>query len=130
MSANSISCDPQLVADGDARTVRFTVRTSTAGNFTVTAVALTAAIDPESANNSASATLAVTAAGGGPTTPPPPPPPPTSGASSGGGGGGSFPVALLLFLALALAARAAQPMTTSRSLASTARPGRTSTSAT
>ena len=130
VSANSISCDPQLVADGDARTVRFTVRTSTAGNFTVTAVALTAAIDPESANNSASATLAVTAAGGGPTTPPPPPPPPTSGASSGGGGGGSFPVALLLFLALAHAARAAQPMTTSRSLASTARPGRTSTSAT
>jgi uncharacterized protein HemX len=62
--------------------------------------------------------------GGGPTTPPPPP---TSGATSGGGGGGSLSWLLLAALALALAVQA---MTASRSLASTARPGRASTSAT
>ncbi|MGE0582174.1 MAG: M12 family metallo-peptidase [Steroidobacteraceae bacterium] len=130
VSANSIACDPQLIAVGDTRTVRLTVRADASGAFTVTAVALTAAIDPEGANNAASALLTVTAPpGGGPVTPPPPPPP-TSDASSGGGGGGSFPAMLLVALALALAARAAQPMTTSRSFASTARPGRASTSAT
>ena len=131
VGANSISCDPQLLDVGATRTVLFTARTATAGNFTVTAVALTAAIDPDSTNNSATAALTVSSAGGGPgTPPPPPPPPPTSGASSGGGGGGRFPASLLALLALAVAVRAAQAMTTSRSLASTARPGRTSTSAT
>jgi hypothetical protein len=131
VSANSISCDPQLLAVGDVRTVQFTARANAAGSFTVTAVALTAAVDPVAANNSAAATVTVTASGGGgPTTPPPPPPPPTSGASSGGGGGGSLPASMLLALALALAARAAQAMTTSRSFASTASPGRASTSAT
>jgi hypothetical protein len=126
-SANSISCDPLLLAANDARTVVFTARTGTAGSFTVTAVALTAAVDPVSANNAASATLTVTAGSGGGSGPTTPPSPPTSGASSGGGGGGSLSWLLLVALALA---RAAQAMTTSRSLASTARPGRASTSAT
>jgi len=126
-SANSISCDPLLLATNDARTVVFTARAGTAGSFTVTAVALTAAVDPVSANNAASATVTVTAGSGGGGGPGTPPSPPTSGATSGGGGGGSFSWLLLAALALALAVQA---MTTSRSLASTARPGRASTSAT
>lgn len=129
VSANSIACDPLLLAMADSRTVTFTARAGTAGRFTVTAVALTAAVDPDSANNAASVTLTATATDTGP-TPAPAPPPPASGASSGGGGGGSLSWLLLWALALTLAARKAQPSTTSRSFASTARPGRASTSTT
>lgn len=106
VSANSISCDPLLLAVNDSRTVVFTARTSAAGGFTVTAVSLTAAVDPDSSNNAASVALTVTTgSGGGPTTPPPPP---TSGATSGGGGGGKLSWLLLAALALALGTRAAR----------------------
>ena len=106
VSANSISCDPLLLAVNDSRTVVFTARTGTAGGFTVTAVSLTAAVDPDSSNNAASVALTVTTgSGGGPTTPPPPP---TSGATSGGGGGGKLSWLLLAALALALGTRAAR----------------------
>lgn len=107
VSANSISCDPLLLAVNDSRTVVFTARTSAAGGFTVTAVSLTAAVDPDSSNNAASVALTVTTgSGGGPTAAPPPPP--TSGATSGGGGGGKLSWLLLAALALALGTRAAR----------------------
>lgn len=119
VSANSISCDPLLLAPDDTRTVNFTARADAAGSFAVTAVALTAAVDPVSANNSASASVTVTGGGGGSTSPPTPP---TSGAASGGGGGGALSPWLLALLAVVVArriGRRAQPMTTSRSFAST-----------
>ncbi len=127
-SANSISCDPLLLAVGDSRTVAFSVHTSAAGSYTVTAVALTAAVDPDSGNNAASAALTVTGSAGGGGNPTPPPPP-TSGANSSGGGG-SLPLLTIAMLAAAALRRAAQSMTTSRSLASTCNPGRASTSTT
>lgn len=122
VSANSISCDPQLLAPDDLRVVNFTARADATGSHAVTAVALTAAIDPVSTNNSASAALTVTGgdSGSGPVTPPPPP---SSGASSGGGGGGALPPWLLGLLGAALLfrrrLRAPRPGTTSRSFAST-----------
>lgn len=119
VSANSISCDPQLLAPDDLRTVNFTARAEAAGSHAVTAISLTAAIDPVSTNNSASAALTVSggATGGGPVTPPP-----SSGASSGGGGGGALSpwwLAMLGAFAWRRLRRAAQPGTTSRSFAST-----------
>ncbi|MGD9597233.1 MAG: M12 family metallo-peptidase [Steroidobacteraceae bacterium] len=117
VNAHSVSCDPLLLAPGDTRRVNFTARADAAGTFTVTAVALTAAVDPVSGNNAASASVTVT--GGGST--PPAPPPPASGATSGGGGGALSPwlLALLAAAAMRRCGRRTQPMTASRSFAST-----------
>lgn len=118
-SANSISCSPVALAVGEARSVTVTAHAATAGTRTVSALALSSAIDPVSGNNSASAVLTISAGGGG--GGPPNPPPPSSGAS-GGGGGGSLSLPLLAALALALGVSRRRPAGPSRRPACRASP--------
>lgn len=98
--ANSVSCNPVALAVDESRSLTVTLRAATAGTRTVSALALSSALDPDSGNNSASVALTIGAAGGGGV-----PSPPSSGAS-GGGGGGATSTLLLGLLALALGMRA------------------------
>lgn len=105
--ANSVSCNPVALAANESRSVTVTLRAATAGAPTVSALALSSALDRDSANNSASALLTIVAAGGG--GGPPTSPPPSSGASGGGGGGGmSLPLLAALALALGVRTRSAR----------------------
>lgn len=100
--ANRVSCEPAALAMGETRSLAFTAQATTTGSRTFSALVLSSAIDPNDADNSASATLTVSDGG---TTPEPPPP--SSGANGGGGGGGGGAIlpGWLAALALALAAR-------------------------
>lgn len=82
-SANSVSCEPASLAMGAERSLSFTAHATTAGSRTISALVLSSAIDPDNADNSASAVVSVSDSSA-----PPAPPPPSSGASGGGGGGG------------------------------------------
>lgn len=78
-SANSVSCGPTALATGAMMSATVTVQATTGGSKTVTAVALSSALDANNANNSASVSIGVT---GGTT--------PNAASGGGGGGGGRF----------------------------------------
>jgi hypothetical protein len=120
LAPNAVSCDPALLTVNGTRTVDLAVRGDTAGTRTVSAIVLSSAIDPDNSNNSAGVPIAVIDN----STPPPP-----TGNAGGGGGGGRLSLALLALLLGMLALRL-QRSTTSRSFASTCRPGRASSSST
>jgi MYXO-CTERM domain-containing protein len=84
-SASSVSCGPASLAGGAESTVTVTLNATQSGTRTITAVALSSAIDPDTANDSSQASITVI----GPTN---------SSASSGSGGGGR--VSLILLAAL------------------------------
>jgi hypothetical protein len=82
--AGTASCNFGNLAAGDARQVDLNITPTAAGNLTLN-LAVDAANDPNSSNDTGNITIAAASAS---TTPPPTTPPPSSGSSGGGGGGG------------------------------------------
>ncbi len=99
IQASLATCDLPDIAAGASQVIRLTLRSQTAGTFTLHAQVVVGD-EGNAADNAGDGTLTVSAAG---TAPEPPAPAPGNG--GGGGGGGALDAFTLLLLAGALAAR-------------------------